>query len=433
MTSPTIKMPKAVDRAAENVFQPIRRFFQLEAAGGILLVFAAMVALIIANTPLYAYYDYILHDVKFTIGFSDSSYEGFRFDISKNLLHWINDGFMAIFFFLVGLEIKRELTTGELSTRSRALLPALAAVGGMAVPALIYYLFNMETPENLPGWAIPSATDIAFSLGVLGLLGTRAPVRLKILLMAIAVIDDLGAIIIIAVFYSGALEMYPLIVAALALAGLFLLNIRNTSSITPYVLLGLILWVAVLKSGVHATLAGVATALFIPVTCPRREGHSPCENLEHSLHPWVAYGILPLFALTNAGVPFTGMGFHSLFEPVTIGIILGLFIGKQIGIFGILWLCIKTGISPAIKGIGWIHLYGVAILCGIVLPCRSSSVGWPLLTCIIRHQSGWACWWGQSSRRSLVSSCFIWHRRRRIRSRHPKNNGSNFSLRVLVI
>lgn len=283
----------------------------------------------------------------------------------KNVLHWINDGLMAIFFFLVGLEIKRELTTGELSTRSRALLPFLAAVGGMAAPALIYYFCNMETPKDLAGWAIPSATDIAFSLGVLGLLGTRAPVRLKILLMAIAVIDDLGAILIIALFYSGSLHLFPLIFAGLAMLGLFVLNRRGVSVLSPYIFLGIIMWMAVLESGVHATLAGVFTAMFIPMKSKTDPEQSPGESLIHSLHPSVAYGILPLFALTNAGVPFTGMGFDSLFEPVTLGIILGLFLGKQIGIFAVLFCCIKLGISPALKGVSWVHLYGMSILCGI--------------------------------------------------------------------
>lgn len=346
-----------------KVLGPIKKFLEMEAAGGIMLVVAAILALLIANSPLYAYYDYILHGINFRIGFNDPV--GFDFEIRKNILHWINDGFMAIFFFLVGLEIKREMTTGELSSRSRALLPFLAAAGGMAVPALIYCFFNRDNPPDLAGWAIPSATDIAFSLGVLSLLGNRVPVHLKVLLMAIAVIDDLGAIIIIAIFYSGALNLFPLLFAACALLSMFLLNRRGVSTTTPYILLGVILWMAVLQSGVHATLAGVFTAMFVPMACAKNPAHSPAGSLIHSLHPWVAFGILPLFALTNAGVPFTGMGFYSLFEPVTLGIILGLFIGKQIGIFGALWICIKTGISPMIKDATWLHLYGVALLCGI--------------------------------------------------------------------
>lgn len=342
-----------------DIFKSIRKFLELEAAGGILLVVASIMALMIANSPLYTYYDYILHTMTFPIGLGEG------FEIRKSVLHWINDGLMAIFFFLVGMEIKREMTTGELSTRSRALLPFLAAIGGMAVPALIYFFCNMSAPENLSGWAIPSATDIAFSLGVLSLIGSKAPIRLKVLLMAIAVIDDLGAIIIIAIFYSANIQPFPLVFAGLAMLGLLILNRRGVSYIPLYILLGLIMWAAVLQSGVHATLAGVFTAMFIPMTSPKNPQYSPCQSLIHTLHPWVAFGVLPIFALANAGVPFTGMGLHSLFEPVTLGIILGLFVGKQVGIFGVLWLCIKTGVSPALKDVGWMHLYGLAILCGI--------------------------------------------------------------------
>lgn len=345
------------------ILPPLKRFLEMEAAGGILLVVAAIAALIIANSSLYPLYDYILHGINFRIGFQDPV--GFNFEIRKDIMHWINDGLMAIFFFLVGLEIKREMVVGELSSRSKALLPLLAAVGGMAVPALIYAFFNMHNPPDLAGWAIPSATDIAFSLGVLSLLGKRVPVQLKVLLMAIAVIDDLGAIIVIALFYSGALNLYPLLFASCALLSLLLLNRRGVMSATPYILLGVILWLAVLESGIHATLAGVFTAMFVPVSSGKKSSHSPAGSLIKSLHPWVAFGILPLFALTNAGVPFTGMGFHSLFEPVTLGVILGLFIGKQVGIFCTLFVCIKTGISPMIHGANWIHLYGVALLCGI--------------------------------------------------------------------
>ncbi|MCC6598424.1 MAG: Na+/H+ antiporter NhaA [Alphaproteobacteria bacterium] len=359
-----IKRPPLLP-SGQDVFQPMREFFKLSSAGGILLVIAAVLALVVANTELYALYDYVLHTISFRIGFDSVGRGGFDFEVKKSLLHWVNDGFMAVFFFLVGLEIKRELMTGELSTRSRAILPFLAAIGGMAAPALVYYFINSGTPENLAGWAIPSATDIAFALGVLALLGTRAPMRLKILLMAIAVIDDLGAILIIAVFYSHDLEPVPFLFAAAALAGLAGLNLRKVSSTAPYIILGIILWVAVLKSGVHATLAGVATALFIPMSCPKREGFSPAKHLEHALHPWVAFGILPIFAFANAGVPFTGMGLHSLGEPVTLGITLGLVLGKQVGIFLTLWLAIKLGLSPMPKGVRWVHLYGVSILCGI--------------------------------------------------------------------
>ena len=348
----------------ENVFIPVRNFFKMEAAGGIMLAVAAAVALIIANTDLYGFYDYVLHDIYFRIGFDDKQ-AGFDHEIRKSVLHMINDGFMAIFFFLVGLEIKREIVSGELSTRSRALLPAIAAVGGMVIPALIYVAVNWNSPEDLAGWAIPAATDIAFALGVLSLLGSKAPVRLKILLTAIAVIDDLGAIIIIALFYTTNLSIAPLYVAGVALLALLWLNRRNVCMTGPYVVIGLILWAAVLESGVHATLAGVVTAMFIPMVSKKDETNRPLARLEHALHPWVAFVILPIFAFANAGVPFAGMNLHSLIEPVTLGIILGLVVGKQLGIFATLWLSIKLGLSPMVKGVRWIHLYAVSVLCGI--------------------------------------------------------------------
>ena len=348
----------------EHVFVPVRKFFRMEASGGILLAMAALIALIIANTDLYSFYDYVLHDIQFRIGFNDTE-AGFDHEIRKDLLHWINDGFMAIFFFLVGLEIKREIVSGELSTRSRALLPAIAAVGGMVMPALVYYLINMDTPADLAGWAIPAATDIAFALGVLSLLGSRAPVRLKILLTAIAVIDDLGAILIIALFYTSQVSIGPLYVAAVALLVLIGLNRRNVCTTGPYIIVGLVLWAAVLNSGVHATLAGVVTAMFIPLVSKKDENNKPLSRLEHFLHPWVAFAILPIFAFANAGVPFKGMDLSSLLEPVTLGIILGLVVGKQLGIFGALFLTIKLGLCPMIKGVRWIHLYAVSVLCGI--------------------------------------------------------------------
>lgn len=325
---------------------------------------ASAVALIMANSSLYPLYDLLLNQTKFTFGFTATD-GSFNLALSKPVHLWINDALMAIFFFLVGLEIKREFVTGELSTRSRAILPFIAAIGGMAVPAALYYMVNHHTPENLSGWAIPSATDIAFALGVLALLGSKAPIRLKILLTAIAVIDDLGAIIIIAIFYAGELNYQALYVAAAAIIALYALNRRGISATAPYIIIGIILWVCILKSGIHATLAGVITAMFIPIVCRKNPQYSPCESLIHNLHPWVAFAILPIFGFANAGVPFTGMGFHSLFDPVTLGIILGLTIGKQIGIFCMIYLCIKSGLCPMIKGVTWLHLYGVALLCGI--------------------------------------------------------------------
>lgn len=346
---------------AKNV---VADFFKLEATGGILLVIAALLAITIANSPLFESYDQILNKLYFRIGFDD--YAGsFDYEIKKSLLHWINDGFMAIFFFLVGLEIKEEVVEGELSTKERALLPALAAIGGMAIPALIYWVINKDNPANLAGWAIPTATDIAFALGILALLGSRVPISLKILLTAIAVIDDLLAIIVIALFYTDGLDKEPLMFAAFALFALFLTNRAKIDRPAPYIILGIILWTAVLKSGVHATLAGVATALFIPVNSERRPDVSPAHDLEKILHPWVAFAILPLFAFANAGVPFKGMSLGSLAEPVTLGIILGLLVGKPLGIFTTIWLAVKAKLSPMPEGVNWRQLFGMSILCGI--------------------------------------------------------------------
>ena len=347
-----------------GLLDSVRRFIHFEASGGILLMIAAVVAVILANSPLFTYYDHILNGVQFRIGFDDLQ-SSFDLQIKKSILLWINDGFMALFFFLVGLEIKREIKDGELSTRSRALLPALGALGGMVVPALIYWFINMDSPETVAGWAIPAATDIAFALGVLALLGSKAPTSLKILLTAIAVIDDIGAILIIALFYSHGLVLSPLYVAAAALVGLAILNMRNVHSLTPYVLITMILWIAVLKSGVHATIAGVVAAFFIPDTIKPGKETSPCHDLVCSLHPWVAFGILPVFALANAGVPFTGMGLHSFSEPVSLGIILGLVLGKPLGIFTFLFLTIKLGLSPMPNRTSWPHLFAVSVLCGI--------------------------------------------------------------------
>jgi NhaA family Na+:H+ antiporter len=350
------------DSAGELV-SAARYFFKMEASGGILLVFASLLALIIANTPLYALYHYFFDQVYFTAGFSDLG--GKDLALEKPILLWINDGFMAVFFFLIGLEIKREFVEGELSSRERALLPAMAAIGGMVVPALIYYFINKDSPETLSGWAVPAATDIAFALAILSLLGSRVPTSLKVLLTAIAVIDDLGAILIIAAFYSHDVHLIPLYLAAAMLFVLIMLNYKKVSRLAPYILTGIILWVAVLESGIHATLAGVITALFIPVKCHRNPSYSPCKKLEHDLHPWVAFAILPIFGFANAGVPFDGMGIESLFEPVTLGIIAGLFIGKQIGVFVLLWLTIVLGLSQKPDNISWLQLYAVSILCGI--------------------------------------------------------------------
>lgn len=339
-------------------------FLRLEAAGGIVLVMMAALALIVANSPLYPVYDRVLNGVDFSVGFLDG--EGHMFGLRKTVLHWINDGLMAVFFLLVGLEIKRELVIGELSSRAKAALPVIAAVGGVAVPALIYVFLNRENPAGSSGWAIPTATDIAFALGVLSLLGSRVPVSLKILLTAVAIIDDLAAILIIAVFYSGGLHADAMLFALVPLMGLFLLNRMGSARRAPYIILGVLLWIAVLESGVHATMAGVITALFIPLkAADPEERRSPAMRLEHDLHPWVAFLILPLFAFANAGVPFEGIGFSSLLDPLTLGIVLGLFLGKQVGVFGAVWLAVKSGLCPKPEGSHWVQIYGLSILCGI--------------------------------------------------------------------
>lgn len=334
----------------------LRAFFRLEAAGGIVLVLASAAAIWAANSSLAPYYQAFL-DLRAEVRIGELA-------IAKPLLLWINDGLMAIFFFLVGLEMKREFREGELSTRSQVLLPAVAAVGGMAVPAAIYVAMNAGEPENLSGWAIPSATDIAFALGVLSVLGSRVPVSLKVLLTAIAIFDDLGAIVIIALFYSGALSAFSLALAGVALGVLAALNLLGVTHRAPYILVGLVLWVCVLKSGVHATLAGVLLAMAIPMG-GGEGGSSPLKETEHDLHPWVAFAVLPLFGFANAGVSLAGVTWGSLLEPVTLGVGLGLLIGKQVGVFGVFLLAIRSGLAPMPSGANWLQLYGVAVLCGI--------------------------------------------------------------------
>ncbi len=326
--------------------------------GGILLALASALALVIANSPLQDVYN---HTLALHVGFGLKDFAGGVFGVDKSVLHWINDGLMAIFFLMVGLEIKREILIGELSSRAKMILPLAAAIGGMVMLAVIYLWVNHAHPEALSGWAIPCATDIAFALGVMSLLGNRVPLALKVSLTAIAIIDDLGAILIIAAFYAGDLHIYALFLALLPIAGLFLLNRCGVVRRIPYILLGLLLWAIVLKSGVHATMAGVITALFIPVRGPEKTA----QRLEHDLHPWVIFLILPLFGFANAGVSFEGMGIGALFQPVTLGIILGLFVGKQLGVFGAMWLSVKTGLCPKPQESQWLQLYGVAVLCGI--------------------------------------------------------------------
>jgi NhaA family Na+:H+ antiporter len=335
----------------------LREFLRLEAAGGIVLIFAAAAALLFANSPLGDWYVQFL-SIPGLVQVGD-------FLIEKPLLLWVNDLWMAVFFFLIGLEIKREFLEGELSTRADLILPTAAAVGGMLIPALIYGLLNWDNPSNLNGWAIPTATDIAFALGILALCGSRAPLSLKVLLTAIAIIDDLGAIVVIAAFYTANISLVSLALAGVGILGLVLLNIFRVTHIMAYLIVGTFIWVCVLKSGVHATLAGVVTALAIPLKADNGSGHSPLKNLEHLLHPWVAFLILPMFAFANAGISFEGITLRSFFEPVTLGIALGLIVGKQLGVFVPIWACIKFRIVPMPKDTTWTQIYAVAVLCGI--------------------------------------------------------------------
>ncbi|RDZ27172.1 Na+/H+ antiporter NhaA [Lysobacter silvisoli] len=338
----------------------LSEFFRLEAAGGLILIGAAVLALIAANSPLH------------------EAYEGFRqmpvqvrvgaLDIAKPALLWINDGLMAIFFLLVALEIKREMLSGQLAGRDQLILPLVCATAGVAVPALLFYAMNRGDAEAMRGWAVPTATDIAFALGVLALLGSRVPAAMKLLLSTIAVIDDLIAILIIALFYSHGLSATALIWAAVALAGMWLLNRRGVTALAPYLLLGVVLWVCVLKSGVHATLAGVATGLMIPHTgkgAAAADAHSPLETLEHALHPWVAYAILPLFAFANAGLVLGGLTLGDMLTPLPVGIVLGLVLGKPIGIVGVALLLRALGWVKLPPGLDLRAMLGLGLMCGI--------------------------------------------------------------------
>lgn len=335
----------------------IRDFLRLESAGGILLVAAAMVAMVLANSPLaFVYEGFLATPVEIRIG---------DFQIAKALLLWINDGLMAVFFLLIGLELKREMLEGRLSHYKQVLLPGIAALGGMLVPAAVYFSLNHNDAAALQGWAIPTATDIAFALGVLSLLGKRVPASLKLFLVTLAILDDLGAIVIIALFYTGDLSGVSLTFAGIALLGLFVLNRRGVLHIAAYVIVGIILWVSVLKSGVHATLAGVALAFAIPLRSETKSTKPPLLQMEHSLHPWVAYGILPLFAFGNSGVSLAGLSLAQILAPVPLGIALGLFLGKQLGVFVFSWIAIRWRLASLPEDTDWIQLYGVAVLCGI--------------------------------------------------------------------
>jgi len=341
------------------VAHPIKDFIQKDSSSGILLIFVTLLALILQNSAMSAHYMSFLHTpVEIRFG---------ELHIAKPLLLWVNDGLMAIFFFVVGLEVKREVMEGHLSSPSQIVLPGIAAVGGMAVPALVFIAFNKGESFAMNGWAIPTATDIAFALGILSLLGNRVPVSLKIFLMALAIIDDLGAIVIIALFYTSELSTVSISIAAGALFILFVMNRMHVARQAAYILVGIILWVSVLKSGVHATLAGVALAFMIPLKSTDAQGKtfSMAHNMEHGLHYWIAFFILPLFAFVNAGVDLKDISIHEMGGNVPMGIMLGLFLGKQIGVFGFSWIAIKLKIATLPKGANWATLYGVAVLTGI--------------------------------------------------------------------
>ncbi|MES2998213.1 MAG: Na+/H+ antiporter NhaA [Pseudomonadota bacterium] len=331
----------------------LNHFIQLEASAGILLGMATLIALFLANSPLQTYYQQLLH-LTLTLG-----------NIPISFLHVINDGFMTLFFFLVSLEIKRELVHGELNSIDSALLPTLAAIGGMVVPALFYLLINHGHSAHTPGWAIPMATDIAFSLAVLSLLNKQIPRSLKVFLTALAIIDDLGAILVIAIFYTQQIAWLYLVLALVCLIGLIALNYYGVGCFVPYVLFGIPLWLFILCSGVHATIAGVLFGLSIPLQTTKKPQQNLSHTLEHRLHPWVAYGILPLFAFANAGLSFTGMHWQTLFHPLPLGIIAGLFLGKQCGILGASWIAVKAKWAKLPYKTNWHHIYGAALICGI--------------------------------------------------------------------
>lgn len=341
--------------SSENSF--IKRFLKQESAGGILLMFSAFFAILLANTPFYSYYNLLIDTpVEIRVG---------ALEIAKPLLLWVNDGLMAVFFLLIGLELKREFIEGELSNKKNIVLPGLGAIGGMVFPAAIYVFLNSDNPAALKGWAIPAATDIAFALGILLLLGSRVPTSLKVFLTSLAIFDDIGAILIIAFFYTSKISLVALIVAVFCVIALLFLNKRGVIDKSLYIFVGSVMWIAMLKSGVHATLAGVVLAMFIPIKSAKHPEISPLKSLEHDLHSAVVFFVLPIFAFCNAGISFSGLGVNDLLHSVPLGIALGLFIGKQVGIFVICWLGIKLRLTELPKGVSFKSLYGVAALCGV--------------------------------------------------------------------
>jgi len=358
----TVRSDADKGRDALTVFtKAFQEFFRLESASGILLAAFAALALVWANSPWRESYETFWH-TEVSIGFGSAN-------LSKGLLHWINDGLMAIFFLVVGLEIKRELLIGELADIKKATLPVAAAIGGMIVPALIYIAFNYES-STVSGWGIPMATDIAFSLGVLTLLGKRIPYQLKVFLTAFAIVDDLGAVLVIAIFYTSEISFIALGVAVALLTALLALNKAGVRRLLPYVLVGLLLWFAVLKSGVHATIAGVVLAMAIPARSRSEQNGkvpvtTPLQTLEHTLHPWVSFIIVPVFALSNAGVALSGQLLSTFLHPVGLGIILGLLLGKQLGITLFSWLAVRFGLASLPANVRWLHVYGASLLGGI--------------------------------------------------------------------
>ena len=333
----------------------LSRLVQHEAFAGVLMIAAAALALVFANTALAGAYHGIL-GTKVSLLVNDIG-------LSKPLLLWINDGLMAVFFFLIGLELKREMVEGRLKNPRDVLLPGLAAVGGMLAPMAVFLLLTRANPELASGWAIPAATDIAFAVGVLALLGKRIPAALKIFLLTLAILDDMGAILIIALFYGSGIDTGYLAMALVPLAGLILLNLRGTHRIAPFILLGAVMWFLVLKSGIHPTVAGVVTAFTIPLK--DRFGKSPLHSLEHNLHPYVVYFIAPVFALANAGIDLSGIALSDVLSPLPLGIAAGLFIGKQIGVFGATWLVVKSGLARLPQGVSWTMIWGLSMLAGI--------------------------------------------------------------------
>jgi NhaA family Na+:H+ antiporter len=350
-------MNKSSAETSKPISKFLKEFVQHESVAGLLLMATALLAMLVANSAWSAHYLNLLQ-VPVTVQVAE-------FGIHKPLLLWINDGLMAIFFLLVGLELKREWLVGELADKSQVVLPALAALGGMAMPAALYVTINAHDPSALSGWAIPAATDIAFALGILSLLGSRVPLSLKVFLTSLAIFDDVGAIVIIALFYTADLSLQALAVAAVAVLLLAIFNRQRVMHTAPYLLVGLVLWVAMLKSGVHATLAGVLIALFIPMQQHNNANQSPLRQLEHNLHPWVAYMVLPVFAFANAGLNLRDLDAQQMLHPVTLGVAAGLFIGKQLGVMLCCWLAIRLGWAQLPKGATWLSLYGIAVLTGV--------------------------------------------------------------------